>query len=165
MDARTDIVSFRVTLNKRRVRLCIVGTACRSLRWPPRLGLIDPSHISPEMNNSPQQTGSGRATPRTAANYSGYSTPQRGAQLPSSNLYNVMSNDARAGAPNGAEQYPQQAYAVQQYTAMNGAPGSNKRGRESDDEPYANGIKRSRTEGAPGGARPIAQPHSIKSGR
>nr|OQO28207.1 Cell pattern formation-associated protein stuA [Rachicladosporium sp. CCFEE 5018] len=126
----------------------------------------EPSHISPEMQNSPQQTGSGRATPRTAAPYSGYSTPQRGSQLPSSNLYNVMSSDTRAGAPNGAEQYPQQGYAPQQYPAMNGVPQNNKRGREADgDDAYGNGLKRARTEGGPVGARPIAQPHSVKSGR
>ncbi|OQN96071.1 Cell pattern formation-associated protein stuA [Cryoendolithus antarcticus] len=110
----------------------------------------EPSHISPEMQNSPQQTGSGRATPRTAAPYSGYSTPQRGSQLPSSNLYNVMSSDTRAGAPNGAEQYPQQGYAPQQYPAMNGVPQNKKRGREADgDDAYGNGLKRARTEGGP----------------
>lgn len=132
------------------------------------------SHISPEMTHSPHQNGgSGRATPRSAATYAGYSaTPQRAQQLPSSNLYNVMSQDTRAGAPNGADSYAQQNGYQQpppQYpSAMNGAPPSNKRMRdvEDDEGPYsANGtpdLKRQRTE--PGAVRPISQPHSVKAG-
>lgn len=127
----------------------------------------DSAQISPEMTHSPQQNGSGRATPRTTANnYTAYGTPQRGPQqLPSSNLYNVMSNDGRA--PNG-EGYQQQGYAAPQYPAMNGIPpSSNKRMREDDNEDqYARqmnspggGIKRQRTDGVP---RPISQPHSVK---
>lgn len=125
----------------------------------------DSSHISSEMTHSPHQNGgSGRATPRTT--YPTYnSTPQRASQLPSSNLYNVMSSDARAGAPNGMEQpYPPSGYQQQaQYPPMNGIPHSNKRSRDLDGEddyarpPSANGIKRARTEGGPIG-RPIAQP-------
>lgn len=108
------------------------------------------AHLSPEMTGSPNhQAGSGRATPRTAAPpqpyYSqqqpGYSTPPR-IQPPSSNLYNVMSSE-RGTANNGATGgvYAPQSdlntsvasgYAVQQ--PMNGTPGSNKRGRDDDDE-------------------------------
>ena len=130
----------------------------------------DPAHVSPEMTHSPHQNGSGRATPRTTNPYPGYTTPQRASQLPSSNLSYVMSNDARAGAPNGQEQYATAgAYPPQQYPAMNGAPPpSNKRMREVDDEqdPYgrplsagADGLKRQRTDP---GARPISQP--VKAG-
>ncbi|KAJ8605040.1 hypothetical protein MRB53_041552 [Persea americana] len=114
----------------------------------------DSTQISPEMTHSPQQNGSGRATPRTANNYANYSTPQRGQQqLPSSNLYNVMSNDARA--QNGSESYQPQSYPAPQYPAMNGIPpSSNKRMREDDNEDqYARqlsspggGIKRQRTD-------------------
>jgi len=134
----------------------------------------DPSHVSPELTHSPHQNGSGRATPRTANPYGGYATtPQRAAQLPSSNLSYGMNNDTRGGAPNGAESYPQQgAYQQQQphYPSMNGAPTSNKRMREIDDEqePYGrpvssgeNGLKRQRTDP---GSRPIAQPHAVKNG-
>ena len=130
----------------------------------------DPSHVSPEMTHSPHQNGSGRATPRTANPYPGYTTPQRGAQLPSSNLAYVMSNDARGGAPNGQETYaPQPGYQQQQqYPSMNGAPPSNKRMREVDDEQDqfgrplsagADGYKKQRTDPA---SRPISQP--VKAG-
>ncbi|KAK5115785.1 hypothetical protein LTR62_000874 [Meristemomyces frigidus] len=134
----------------------------------------DPSHMSPEMTHSPHQNGgSGRATPRTTGAYQGYSTPQRASQLPSSNLYNVMSNDTRAGAPIGAEQYSSQqpAYQAPQYPSMNGAPQSNKRMREDDDEDQYHGamsaggdsgLKRQRTD--PGMGRPMSQPQSVKSG-
>ncbi|TKA44806.1 hypothetical protein B0A55_13017, partial [Friedmanniomyces simplex] len=128
----------------------------------------DQSHISPEMNHSPHQNGSGRATPRSANPY-----PQRASQLPSSNLNYVIGNDTRAGAPNGAEPYPAQGgYPPQQYPPMNGnAPQSNKRMREDDqDESYntpmsAGGdpsLKRQRTD--PGIGRPMSQPHSVKAG-
>ena len=131
----------------------------------------DPSHVSPEMNHSPHQNGSGRATPRTANAYPGYNTTtQRGSQLPSSNLSYVMSSDTRGGAPNGPESYPAPgSYQPQQYPSMNGAAPSNKRMREMDDEqdPYGrpmsaggDGLKRQRTD--PG--RPISQPHSLKAG-
>ncbi|KAK4574225.1 hypothetical protein LTR86_001986 [Recurvomyces mirabilis] len=131
----------------------------------------DPSHMSPEMTHSPHQNGSGRATPRTTGTYQGYSTPQRASQLPSSNLYNVMSNDTRAGAPNGGEQYPAQpAYQAQQYPSMNGGAQSNKRMREDDDDSYNTpmsaggdpGLKRQRTDPAMG--RPMSQPQSVKTG-
>jgi protein SOK2 len=132
----------------------------------------DPSHVSPEMTHSPHQNGSGRATPRSANAYTGYGTPQRTATLPSSNLSYGMSADARPGAPNGPETYPQSAYQPQQpqYPSMNGAPPSNKRMREVDDEqdqygrPLSaggDGLKRQRTDP---GSRPISQPHSIKTG-
>lgn len=132
----------------------------------------DPSHISPEMTHSPHQNGSGRATPRTSTAYPGYSTPQRAAQLPSSNLNYVMSQDARAGAPNGNESYAQSAYQPPQYPSMNGvAPQSNKRMREDDpDDSYGTpmsaggdpSLKRQRTD--PGMMRPISQPQSVKAG-
>lgn len=127
----------------------------------------DPSHISPEMTHSPHQNGSGRATPRTTATYAGYNTPQR-TQLPASNLYNVISNDARAGAPNGAESYQPQNYPAQ-YPSMNGVPPSNKRGRDMEDEDQygrplsANGIKRARNDaGAVAAPRPIGQQQPVK---
>jgi protein SOK2 len=125
----------------------------------------DSSHISPEMTHSPHQNGSGRATPRSAAPYANYTgAPQRAAQLPSSNLYTVMSNDARAGATNGTEPYANQGYPAQQYPSMNGVSQNNKRGRDSDaeEDPYNGGLKRARTEGGPVGARPIAQPKGIR---
>lgn len=133
----------------------------------------DPAHVSPEMTHSPHQNGSGRATPRTANPYPGYaSTPQRAAQLPSSNLSYGMNPDARAGAPNGPEAYPPPgSYQTPQYPSMNGAPpASNKRMREMDDEqdyhrPISagaeGGLKRQRTDP---GARPISQPQSVKAG-
>ena len=132
----------------------------------------DPSHVSPEMTHSPHQNGSGRATPRTANPYPGYTTPQRASQLPSSNLSYVMSNDTRAGAPNGPESYSAPAYQAPQYPSMNGAPPSNKRMREVDDEqdgygrPISadGGLKRQRTDPGVVGAHPIAQPHSVKAG-
>ncbi|EAT77793.2 cell pattern formation-associated protein StuA-like protein [Parastagonospora nodorum] len=127
-------------------------------------------HMSPEMNGSPHQNGSGRATPRTTTTSqtqwnSGYPTPQRQGP-PSSNLYNVMS-DPR-GAPNGNA--PHDAYpgpgAVPQYASQGYPPanGNAKRGRDDDDEdPYRpdsvqsddmGGLKRRKTMegGAVGGA-------------
>jgi enhanced filamentous growth protein 1 len=132
----------------------------------------DPSHVSPEMTHSPHQNGSGRATPRTTNPYTGYTTtPQRAAQLPSSNLSYGISSDTRAGASNGAESYPSQAaYQTPQYPSMNGAPPSNKRMREIDDQEDAygrpnsagaEGLKRQRTDP---GSRPISQPQSLKAG-
>ena len=131
----------------------------------------DPSHVSPEMTHSPHQNGSGRATPRSAHPYPGYGTPQRGATLPSSNLSYGMTADTRPGAPNGPEAYPAPSGYAPQYPSMNGAPPpSNKRMREVDDEqdPYGrpmsaggDGLKRQRTDPS---ARPISQPHSIKTG-
>ncbi|KAF2088683.1 apses-domain-containing protein [Saccharata proteae CBS 121410] len=95
-------------------------------------------HPSPDMTGSPHHHGSGRATPRTTATASsqwrGYSTPGK-AQLPSSNLYSVMS-DTR-NPPNGttgSDGYPapvQAGYPAQYGT--NGAT-STKRIREVDDD-------------------------------
>lgn len=129
----------------------------------------DPSHISPDMTHSPHQNGSGRATPRTTTAYPGYSTPQRSAQLPQSNLNYVMSNDTRPSAPNGSESYPPSGYP---YPPMNGAPPpapSNKRGREMDEQedPYSRqlggDLKRQRADMG-GAVRPISQPQSVKAG-
>jgi enhanced filamentous growth protein 1 len=106
-------------------------------------------HLSPEMTGSPShQAGSGRATPRTAAAPQPYYSQQGGytpprAQQPSSNLYNVMSNDRGStnGAP-GSDGYAPQAdmggsmtngYSSSQ-PVMNGATGGMKRGREEEDE-------------------------------
>lgn len=108
------------------------------------------AHLSPEMTGSPNHPASGRATPRTAAApqpyyaqpQGGYNTPPR-VQPPSSNLYNVMSSER--GTANGGtsgEVYGSQSdlggplhngYPSQQ-PVMNGAPSSNKRGRDDDDD-------------------------------
>lgn len=119
----------------------------------------DQSHISP--HDKP----SGGATPRTTNSYAGYSTPQRSQQLPSSNLYNVMS-DNRNGS-NGADMYSaHNSYPSQQYGAPNGLPPSNKRVREVDDaddhyshsDSMEGGLKRARTvrEDSVGRPRPVA---------
>lgn len=119
-----------------------------------------------EMTHSPHQNGAGRSTPRTTAPYAGYNTtPQRAGQLPTSNLNYVMSNDARAGAPNGHESGYQTYQPSPVYPPSNG-----KRNREVDEDqedPYgrplsSNSIKRQRTD--PIAARPISQPQSIKAG-
>ena len=138
------------------------------------------SHLSPEMTGSPNHPASGRATPRTTSNaqpyyaqqQGGYSTPPRN-QPPSSNLYNVMSSER--GTANGnanGDVYPPQldlgssmanGYSGQQATLNGGAPGSNKRGREEEDEgrpssrgPVSDmdGLKRRKTirEGSASGA-------------
>ncbi|KXT08491.1 hypothetical protein AC579_3907 [Pseudocercospora musae] len=131
--------------------------------------------ISPEMTHSPHQNGApSSATPRTTSTYTGYNdTPQRPTQLPSSNLNYVMSNDARAGAPNGHDSGYQSGYhPTSQYPAVNGVlNANNKRVREADDQedPYnrpgsdADNLKRQRTDPnmAP---RPISQPQSLKAG-
>lgn len=136
----------------------------------------DPSQIPAEMTHSPHQNGAGRSTPRTTATYTGYNTtPQRAGQLPTSNLNYVMSNDTRAGAPNGPESGYQTAYQPSpgySSTNGNGLVAGQKRGREIDDQedPYGrplseNGdaaLKRQRTE--PISARPISQPQQVKAG-
>jgi protein SOK2 len=99
----------------------------------------DHPHLSPEMTGSPHQNGSGRATPRTTTTgqawSSGYPTPQR-QNLPSSNLYSVMSSDPRAAsngnAPHNGYPGPTQ-YASQGYPASNGM-GSAKRSRDDEDQ-------------------------------
>lgn len=112
-------------------------------------------HLSPEMTGSPNHPASGRATPRTASapqpyypqqqqQPGGYQTPPRVAQQPpSSNLYNVISSErGTANGSTGGNVYGSQAdlgnsipngYAAQQ-PIMNGAPATNKRGRDDDDE-------------------------------
>lgn len=107
----------------------------------------DHAHLSPELTGSPHQTGSGRATPRTAPApqpyyTQGYNSPPR-AQAPSSNLYNVMSSDRAPtnGAPGGDVYAPQadmggsmsNGYAPQQ-PAMNGSSTGMKRGRDDEDD-------------------------------
>jgi len=135
----------------------------------------DQSQMPAEMTHSPHQNGAGRSTPRTTTTYTGYNTPQRAGQLPTSNLNYVMSNDARASGPNGHESGYQPTYQPSPgYPSANGnglIPGQ-KRIREVDDQedPYgrplsANGdsaLKRQRTD--PVVARPISQPQSVKAG-
>ncbi|CAI4215181.1 unnamed protein product [Parascedosporium putredinis] len=110
-----------------------------SYNYPaPAVGTMsgDHSHIAPDMTGSPNHhaPASGRATPRSAAqpqSYypqpTGYTSPPR-VPSASNNVYNVMNNDPRHGAPmaNG--------YGSQQ-PVMNGGSGSLKRGREDDDLP------------------------------
>ncbi|MCJ1397875.1 hypothetical protein MMC11_001071 [Xylographa trunciseda] len=95
-------------------------------------------HLSPEtVNGSPHASGSGRGTPRTSSVSQqqwapGYNTPPRAP--PSSNLYNVMS-DARS-TTNGN---PSETYAsvpLQPVYAPSAINGSNKRGREEDDQEH-----------------------------
>ena len=103
----------------------------------------DQSQVSPEMTGSPHHKGSGRATPRTATNFTGYSTPQRAQQLPSSNLYNVMSDNRNA--TNGADMYNTN-YSSQSFQPANGISQSNKRSFEGEDaDDNINGLKRSKT--------------------
>jgi protein SOK2 len=120
------------------------------------------THLSPEMTGSPNhQAGSGRATPRTAAApqpyyQQGYSTPPRGVPAPSSNLYNVMSNDrGPTNGTAGGDVYGSQTdmgapmangYAPQ--PIMNGAGGGMKRGRDDDEDRTSGGsldMKRRKT--------------------
>ena len=106
-------------------------------------------HLSPEMTGSPNHPASGRATPRTASapqpyyahQQGGYNTPPR-VQPPSSNLYNVMSSERGTANGNGTgDVYTQSemgnsipnGYTGQQ-PAMNGAPVSNKRSRDDEDD-------------------------------
>jgi len=99
----------------------------------------DQSNVSPEMTGSPTKPP-GRSTPRTAG-YGGYNTQQRAQNLPSSNLYNVMSD--HRGATNGADMY-NGAYPSQSFGNQNGLAASNKRGYEMDDD-ESNGMKRQKT--------------------
>ncbi|KAF2835618.1 cell pattern formation-associated protein stuA [Patellaria atrata CBS 101060] len=157
-------------------------TANRSYTYPNATATslhAEHPHLSPEMTGSPHQNGSGRATPRTTVTAggqwsTGYSTPQRGQQPPSSNLYSVMSDNRGAttngnAAPDSYSAPPvQSAYPSQAYPTPNGLPPSNKRVRELDDDedPYGRsggrgpagedieGLKRRKTirEGSVGGA-------------
>ena len=77
----------------------------------------DQTQVSPDLTGSPTK-GAGRSTPRTAGNYGSYSTPQRGQQLPTSNLYNVMS-DGRV--PTTAGDMYSNGYASQSYPITNGS--------------------------------------------
>ena len=97
---------------------------------------------SPDVKNSPHNSGSGRATPRSRgsqqANWqTGYGTPQR--QIPSSNLAYVIGDNASNG-----------------YSYTNGTPPSSKRGREPDDEDYSTDVKKRKMgrEGSAGLSRP-----------
>lgn len=102
----------------------------------------DHAHLSPEMTGSPHQNGSGRATPRTAANgptqwASGYPTPQR-QTAPSSNLYTVMSDPRSASNGNAThDAYPAPGavsqYTSQGYASTNGLSSTGKRGRDDEE--------------------------------
>jgi protein SOK2 len=148
-------------------------------------GAIHPDHphLSPEMNGSPHQNGSGRATPRTATTgqtqwNSGYPTPQRQGP-PSSNLYNVMSDPrgpSNGNAPHDAYPGPGAVpqYSAQGYPPTNGVNSATKRSRDDDDEdPYRpdsvqgddmGGLKRRKTMegGAVGGAYPQDQTPGVQ---
>lgn len=124
------------------------------------------SHVSPEQTHSPHQNGvHGSSTPRTTTTYTGYnSTTPRAGQLPSSNLNYVIGNDARSGAPNGAESgYPSHYQQSPQYPPMNGAVNAhNKRGRDDEDEAHYStdaSMKRQRTDGVG-----MPQPQAAKVG-
>jgi len=108
---------------------------------PTSMSSHEQSHVSPEMNGSPTKAP-GRSTPRTAGSYGAYNTQQRAQNLPSSNLYNVMSDNR--GAPNGADMY-NGSYAPQSFGGQNGLPASNKRGFEMDDD-ESSGLKRQKTQ-------------------
>jgi protein SOK2 len=134
-------------------------------------------HLSPEMTGSPShQNGSGRGTPRNTATAQqwtqGYNTPPRAP--PSSNLYNVMS-DPRGSGPNGSvtDPYSSAAPGGGYPSTINGAPTSNKRMREDDDQdqrPESRGadstfdLKRRKTarEGSVGG--PVGSLATMKAG-
>ncbi|KAL1310871.1 hypothetical protein AAFC00_001103 [Neodothiora populina] len=120
----------------------------------------DQSHMSSELAGSPHHKSSGGATPRTTASYNAYNTPQR-TQLPSSNLYSVMSDNRNAA--NGADMYGSHNPYSGSYP--NGLPPPNKRVRDLDetDDAYSNGsedhsgLKRRRTvrEDSVGRAQPV----------
>ena len=112
--------------------------------------LANETHLSPEMTGSPNHpSGSGRATPRTAAQpqpyypqHTGYNTPPR-VQQSSSNLYNIMSNDrAPANGASGNDVYAQPADMASSMPngyshpppMLNGSTGPMKRGRDDDDD-------------------------------
>jgi len=108
---------------------------------PAAPGALHGEHLSPEINGSPHQNGSGRATPRTTAPQAGqwtpnYQAPQR--QGPSGNLSYVMGDSrpsTNGNAPNDGYQPPQTSqYAGQGYASTNGVSGPLKRGREDEDE-------------------------------
>ncbi|KAI0156835.1 apses-domain-containing protein [Xylariaceae sp. FL1272] len=114
---------------------------------PPVAPMAGDHHLSSEITGSPgHQANSGRATPRTAAPQqpyyaqpTGYNTPPRGPQ-PSSNLYNVMTNDR---GPNGApahdvygsqtEMNPPMQNGYGAAPILNGAPHL-KRGRDDEED-------------------------------
>lgn len=136
----------------------------------------DPSHVSPEMNGSPHQDGSGRGTPRTTGNTqsqwnsTGYNTPPRPAT--SSNLYNVMS-DPRGNGVNGSSS---DSYVASSYsTSMNSLSAPTKRPREDDDadsgaRPGSQGLdngfdlKRRRTESTNPPIGALSTVQGIKAG-
>lgn len=122
----------------------------------------DNGNLAPEMTGSPSHPpGSGRATPRTAAQpqtyyqHTGYNTPPR-VQQQSSNLYSVMSNDrpaANGAAPAGDVYAPAgempgsmpNGYAPRP-SVINGTAAGAKRGRDDDETANAVGdLKRRKT--------------------
>lgn len=136
----------------------------------------DPSHVSPEMNGSPHQDGSGRGTPRTSGatqtqwNSTGYNTPPRPAT--SSNLYNVIS-DPRGNGINGTsgDSYGPSSYS----TSISSLSAPSKRPRDDDDtdsgaRPGSQGLesgfdlKRRRTDSTNPPIGGIATVQGIKTG-
>lgn len=136
----------------------------------------DPSHVSPEINGSPHQDGSGRGTPRTTGTTqpqwgsTGYNTPPR--STTSSNLYNVMS-DPRGSGVNGTSG---DSYAASSYsTSINSLSAPTKRSRDDDDNdsgtrPGSQGLesgfdlKRRRTDSANPPVGGLSAVQSIKAG-
>jgi protein SOK2 len=107
---------------------------------PPQAG----EQVPNDLQTSPQQNGSDRATPRTATGaqpqwQSQYGAPQRSNTAPASNVYNVMEpRDTTNGAPDYYAAAP----------LSNGLSGQ-KRSRDDDDD--ADEVKRQKTGGADGG--------------
>lgn len=110
----------------------------------PPVGTIagEHSHLSPEITGSPHHNNSGRGTPRTAAGNqtqwaSGYHTPPRAP--PSSNVFHVMSDTRGSGTNGTVDAYSTSSAAPPAYPApsMNGNSGSNKRGRDDDENDQA----------------------------
>jgi len=107
----------------------------------------DQSHMPSELTDPSHHKTSGGATPRTTTSYDPYNASQR-AQLPASNLYNVMGDNRNSA--NGANMYGGHNPYMASYP--NGLPPPNKRVRELDEpeDDYRNpddsdGIKRRRT--------------------
>ncbi|SPN97409.1 related to ascospore maturation 1 protein (Asm-1) [Cephalotrichum gorgonifer] len=132
-------------------------TTRASYNYPaPAVGSIpaDHSHMAPEITGSPNHPhGSGRATPRTAAQPQPYYPQQTGYSSPprvqsTNNVYAVMNNDrGSSNAGPTTDVYAPQAdmgasmsngYAPQP-PVMNGGGGSLKRQRDDDDIPRSPG--------------------------
>lgn len=121
------------------------------------------ARVGEEVNSSPHQNGSGRATPRTEWQPS-YSAAQ-GNPAPGGNVYNPI--EPRVNGDNYVVPFPS--------TYVNGAIPSAKRIRELDDDVEEEALKRQKTSGheeggpvgggSPYNGRPRAQPVSQKNRR